>query len=369
MKILILANYANGLYLFRKELIEALQQAGHELLVSVPLDEQCQRIEDLGCKITAAPLERRGSNPIKDMKLLLYYMRLLKGFKPEAVLTYTIKPNLYGGFACRVKKVPYLCNITGLGTAIENRGMMSEILLRFYKIAVSKASCVFFQNEGNRALMHSYGIARKNNRLIPGSGVNLQTHPYESYPTETEGIRFFTAIRIMKEKGIDEYLQAAEIITRKHPNVFFYLAGEYEEEAKEHYEPILCRLEKEKVVKYLGHIDNVEEVMAKSHIIVHPSYYEGISNVLLEGAACGRPVVACDAPGCRETVSKDVSGILYDPGCTAALVAAIERILSFTFEEREKMGIAGRKWIETYFDRNKVVNAYQEELQKIQNGR
>ena len=369
MKILILTNYANGLYLFRKELLETLQQAGHELWVSVPLDEQCKKIEELGCKITAAPLERRGSNPIKDLKLLLYYMKLIKRFKPETVLTYTIKPNLYGGLACRLKKVPYLCNITGLGTAIENRGMLSEILLRFYKIAVAKANCVFFQNEGNRALMHSYGIAKKNSRLIPGSGVNLQDNPYETYPPDTEGIRFLTAIRIMKEKGIDEYLQAAEIITRKHQNVFFYLAGEYEEEAKEHYEPILCRLEKEKVVKYLGHIDNVEEVMAKSHIIVHPSYYEGLSNVLLEGAACGRPVVACDAPGCREAVSKEASGILYEPGRVDALVAAIERILSFTSEEREKMGIAGRKWVEAYFDRNIVISVYQEELQKIENGR
>lgn len=369
MKIAILTNYANGLYLFRRELLEVLRAEGHTILISVPQDEQCKKLEQLGCKVFPTLLERRGNNPIKDFKLLFFYLRFIRKEKPDVVFTYTIKPNLYGGLACRLKKVPYLCNITGLGTAIENKGILRKILLQFYKIATAKADCVFFQNEGNRVFMHNHGIAKKNSRLLPGSGVNLQQHPYEPYPPEEEGIRFLAVIRIMKDKGIDEYLQAAEIVTRKNPNVSFYLAGEYEEETKEHYEPILCRLEKEKVVKYLGHIDNVEEVMAGSHVIVHPSYHEGLSNVLLEGAACGRPVLASNVPGCKETVYKDVSGILFEPERTDALVAAIEQILSFNFEERKKMGIAGRKWVETYFDRNKVINAYREELQKIENRR
>lgn len=366
MKILILTNYANGLYLFRKELLETLMQEKHEILVSVPVDENCKKIEDMGCEVIPTPLERRGINPVKDLKLFMCYMRLLKKHKPEVVFTYTIKPNLYGGICCRIRKVPYLCNITGLGTAIENKGVLSKILLKFYRISMEKAECVFFQNEENRAFMHGYGIARQNGRLIPGSGVNLMQHPYEPYPSENEEIRFLAVIRIMRAKGIGEYLQAAETVSRIHDNVSFYLAGEYEEETREHYEPVICRLQKENVIKYLGHIDNVEEIMAQSHIIVHPSYHEGLSNVLLEAAACGRPVLASNVAGCRETVNQNISGFLFEPCQTAELVDAIENILSFSRDERKEMGIAGRKWIETYFDRNKVITAYQEEVQKIE---
>ncbi len=369
MKILILTNYADGLYLFRRELLMELLAAGHRILVSVPWDEQCRKIEELGCEVIPTVLERRGSNPVKDLKLLFFYKGLLKREAPDVVLTYTIKPNLYGGLACRRGHVPCICNITGLGTAIESNGILSKVLLCFYKISMAKADCVFFQNKGNRIFMQKYGIAKKNSRLLPGSGVNLQQRLYRTYPSETDGIRFLAVIRIMKDKGIDEYLQAAERITQTYQKVSFYLAGEYEEETREQYESILGRLEKEKVVKYLGHIDNVEEVMANSHVIVHPSYHEGLSNVLLEGAACGRPVLASNIAGCRETVSENVSGILFEPKQTEALTGAIERILSLTFEERRAMGIAARKWVEEHFDRKIVIKAYQEELQKIKNRR
>lgn len=364
MKILILTNYADGLYLFRRELLTELLAEGHEILVSVPPDEQCRKIEQLGCKVVPTALERRGSNPVKDLKLFFFYRRLLKQEKPDMVFTYTIKPNLYGGLACRQRHVPYICNVTGLGTALENRGILRILLLYFYKIAMAKANCVFFQNEANRKFMQKYGIAEKNSRLLPGSGINLQQHLCADYPPEMDGIRFLAVMRIMKDKGIEEYLQAAERICQKYPNVSFYLAGEYEEETKKQYEPVLGRLEKEKVVKYLGYIDNVGEVMAKSHVMVHPSYHEGLSNVILEGAACGRPVLASNISGCREAVSKDASGILFEPRQTEALVEAIERMLSFTFEKRREMGLAGRRWVEEHFDRKIVIKAYQEEMQK-----
>lgn len=365
MKILILTNYANGLYLFRKELLEKLHKEGHKVLVSVPVDEQCGKIEQLGCEIIPTALERRGSNPIKDFALFRFYLKLLKREKPDAVLTYTIKPNLYGGLSCRIKKVPYLCNITGLGTAIEKKSLLSRFLLLFYKVAAAKAERVFFQNESNRKFLQEQGIAKHNSRMLPGSGVNLTQHTCEPYPSEEEGIRFLAVIRIMKDKGIDEYLEAARRIKATHQNVLFYLAGEYEEETKEKYEPVLHRLEAEKVVKYLGHIDNVKEVMAQSHVIVHPSYHEGLSNVLLEAAACGRPILTSDIPGCRETIVPGSSGLTFTPCDTDSLVEAIEQLLALDVREREKMGLAGRAWVEAHFDRELVIAAYLEELQKI----
>ena len=150
MKILILTNYANGLYLFRKELLTALQEDGHHIVVSLPPDENCSKLEQLGVEILETPFERRGSNPIKDIGLFLTYLRLIRKQKPDMVFTYTIKPNIYGGLACRINKIPYICNITGLGTAIENKGILSDILIWFYKISMKRADCVFFQNRKNR---------------------------------------------------------------------------------------------------------------------------------------------------------------------------------------------------------------------------
>lgn len=199
MKILILTNYANGLWLFRKELLLAFLEEGHTVYVSLPPDENVDKLRSLRCggravRIIETPFERRGNNPARDLKLFLDYRRLLKQYQPGAVLTYTIKPNLYGGLACRLGHVPYLCNVTGLGTAIEDGGALSRILLRFYKISMKKAERVFFQNAKNREFMNRHGIAVHNSGLLPGSGVNLCEHTFSPYPPETEGIIFLAEI-------------------------------------------------------------------------------------------------------------------------------------------------------------------------------
>lgn len=362
MKILIISNYANGLILFRKEVISSFIERGDNVIISVPNDENVNKLTSLGAKVIPSHLERRGMNPIKDLKLLLEYLNLLKKEKPDIVLTYTIKPNLYGGMACALCKIPYLMNITGLGTALENPGLLGKILLKFYKIVTKKAVCVFFQNEGNRNFMLERGIAQNNSRLLPGSGVNLTEHPYEPYPTEENGICILAVLRIMKDKGIEEYFEAAKYISAKYPSVSFELVGEYEEDSRQKYEPIIQDLEKNNILKYYGHIDNVPEVMAQNHIIIHPSYHEGLSNVCLEAAACGRPVLTTDIPGCRETIitqpQGSISGILFPAKDSSALVTAIESILSLTSTEREQLGKNGRHYVEQNFSRQIVVNTY-----------
>ncbi len=370
MKILIFTNYANGLYLFRKELLLAFMESGYDVTISVPPDENIDKLRRLSyndkkAEIIETSFERRGNDPIKDLKLFTAYIRLLKKIRPNAVLTYTIKPNLYGGLACRILKVPYFCNITGLGTAIENGGKLSDILLGFYRVAVGKAVCVFFQNKGNRDFMNKHKIAEKNSRLLPGSGVNLKEHPFEDYPPEDKHIRFLAVIRIMKDKGIDEYLEAAQIMKSRHKGLKFYLAGEYEEETRAVYEPRIEELHSRKIIKYLGHIDNVAKVMAKSHIIVHPSYHEGLSNVLLEAAACGRPVLASDINGCIETFAEGESGFAFEAKSTNALVDAMEKIIALSPKQRRSMGIAGRAWVEENFDRNIIIKAYMDEINRL----
>ena len=364
MKILILTNYADGLYLFRKELLQSFLQEGHTVCVSLPPDEHADKLEKL-CSVIETPFGKRGLNPFQDIRLFLSYLKLLKKQNPDVVLTYTTKPNLYGGLACRIKKVPYLCNVTGLGTAIERGGLFSKFLLEFYRISLKKAQRVFFQNMGNREVMTKKGIALDNHMLLPGSGVNLSEHKFEEYPQEDRGICFLAVIRIMKDKGIEEYLAAAQAIKSQNKKVKFYLAGEYEEETRTLYEPQIKTLADRKVIRYFGHIDNVGEVMAKSHIIVHPSYHEGLSNVLLEAAACGRPVLASDVSGCIETFVEGESGFRFAAKSTDALVQAMKKILALSHEERRQMGIAGRAWVENNFDRNIIIKTYQNELKEI----
>ncbi len=364
MKILIISNYANGLILFRKEVVSSFIEKGYSIVISVPLDENCSKLEALGARIIPSCLERRGMNPLKDLKLLLEYLRLLKAEKPDIVLTYTIKPNLYGGLASAIKKIPYLMNVTGLGTALENPGVLGKVLLTFYKLVTSKAKCVFFQNSGNMQFMQERDIATKNSKLLPGSGVNLEEHPFENYPSEENGIRILAVLRIMKDKGIEEYLTVAQILSAKYPHVSFELVGEYEEDSRQIYEPMIIDLEKHGILKYYGHIDNVPEVMANSHLIVHPSYHEGLSNVCLEAAACGRPVLTTDVPGCRETITS-TSGILFSAKSSDALVSAIENILSYSTEQREQMGIFGRKYVESHFSRQIVVDTYQNAVNEM----
>ena len=367
MKILILTNDANGLFLFRKELIMALLSDGMEVYISLPFDENVSKLNKIlhdndKAHLIETSFDRRGRNAIRDFGLIGEYLKLLKEIKPEIVLTYTIKPNIYGGLACRLRKKPYVCNITGLGTAIEDGGILSRMLIMFYRVAMKRAACVFFQNKRNLDFMNKHGIATGNSRLLPGSGVNLTEHPFEDYPPEDKHIRFLAVIRIMKDKGINEYLEAARIMSEKHRGLRFYLVGEYEEETRAAYEPQIEALQDKKIIKYLGHIDNVREVMAKSHIIVHPSYHEGLSNVLLEAAACGRPVLASDVNGCIETFAEGESGFAFEAKSTDALVNAMERILALTTSQRRSMGIAGRAWVEENFDRNIVIKAYKDEI-------
>ena len=364
-KILIITNSDSGLYDFRKELLLELVKDGLEVIVSVPVGHYQDRIEAIGCKVIPAVFDRRGMNPLKDLKLLSTYLRIVKDIQPDVVLTYTVKPNIYGGIACRFNKTPYMVNITGLGTAIENPGMLKTLLLFLYKLSLKKAACVLFQNEYNKEFMEQHGCRSKINLLLPGSGVNLEEHPYRNYPTEFEEIRLLSVMRIMKDKGIEELLACIPKIHKKFPNVVFTIAGAYEEETRQQYEPLINNLQEKGVLRYYGYREDLNQIMADSHMIVHPSYHEGMSNVLLEAAATGRPVVATDIRGCIETFIPGVSGESCKSKDSDSLQVALEKILSLTPEQRQQMGINGRRHVEEHFDRKQVVTIYRNEIRRI----
>lgn len=361
MKILILANNHVGLYNFRKELLHELINQGNEVYISLPKGELVEPLIKLGCKFIDTDIDRRGINPAKDFFLLKKYFKLIKKLKPEVVITYTIKPNIYGGIICRITKTPYLVNITGLGTAIENQGFLKKIILGLYKQGISKANCVFFQNKANLERFVSEGIVNEAVRLIPGSGVNLAEHKFEEYPQKDNVHRFLFIGRIMRDKGIDELLEAAKKVKDIHPNIEFQLVGEIEEE----YEEILRKYEEKGIIKYYGQQKDVHSFINKSNAVILPSYHEGLSNALLEAASSGRPILASRVAGCLETFKEGTTGLGFKAKDSEALKDAIIKFINLPYDKKQSMGLEGRKKMEKEFDRQIVINAYIEEINKI----
>ncbi|WP_339319204.1 glycosyltransferase family 4 protein [Paenibacillus sp. FSL R10-2734] len=359
-KILILANNDVGLYKFRKEVIQELIEE-YKVYISLPYGDYIPKLQDLGCEYIETSISRRGTNPVTDIKLFKKYIDLIKKIKPELVLSYTIKPNVYGGLACRMSNVPYIVNVTGLGSAVENGGFMQKISLFLYRSSLKKATCVFFQNKGNYEYFQEKKVFSKKNRLIPGSGVNLKDYKLLDYPL-TENIHFLFIARVMKEKGIDQYLEAAEYIKNKYKNTVFHILGSCEED----YENKLNEMQDRGIVQYHGMQSDVREFQKISHCTIHPTYYpEGMSNVLLESAACGRPIITTNRSGCREIVDNGVNGYIVEQKSSHDLIEKIEQFLMLTYEEKKAMGLAGRVKVECEFDRGIVINSYLKEIQNI----
>src|SRR5699024_4812051 len=287
------------------------------------------------------------------------YKKIIKQIEPCVILTYTIKPNIYGALAGRSFNIPVIANITGLGTAVENGGLMQKISIVLYKYAFKDISKVFFQNTENQQFFKKHNLAVEKHELLPGSGVNLEHFSVLEYP-EDETIEFVFISRIMKEKGIDQYLEAAKYIRKKYPETQFHVLGFCEED----YEEKLNELQKQGIIIYHGMQRDIRKFLKTSHCTIHPTYYpEGMSNVLLESAASGRPIITTNRSGCREIVDDDVTGYLIEPKNLNKLIQTIELFLNLSFPEKKAMGRLGRKKVEKEFNRNIVVESY---IYKIQ---
>lgn len=361
--ILILANNHIGLYNFRKELLQELLQQGYELHIALPYGNFVDKMQEMGCIYHETKMERRGKNPLQELSLIRRYREILKKVKPDAVLTYTIKPNIYGGILCGFMNVPYITNITGLGTAVEGKGLLQKLTTSMYRFAMRKVSCLFFQNAANEAYFTKCGIGTGRHKMVPGSGVNLERYTYLEYP-RGDKVEFLFISRVLKEKGIGEYLDTAEVIHKKYPDTVFHILGflEPDYEGKERLE----LLEREGIIQFEGMIEDIKPFLQKSQCTIHPSYYpEGMSNVCLESAASGRPVITTRRPGCADTVEEGVTGFLVREKDSADLTGKVEQFLSMSHEEREQMGRLARKRMEEKFDRRIVVGRYLEEIRRI----
>lgn len=358
-KILILANYDIGLYKFRRELISRLCD-DYEVIISVPKGNYTEKLEALGARVVFCSLSRRGLNPIQELRLLNSYKRLMRTEKPDVVLSYTIKPNVYGGMASSRLKIPFLPNVTGLGTTIENGGMASRISLFLYKLGLRKAFCAFFQNESNENFFRDKGIYNGRAVLIPGSGVNIHDFELLEYPPIVDSVKFLFIGRVMRDKGIDELLFTIRELRRKGYSVNLDIVGELDDNYN-------LNLSQDDCIHFHGLQDDVRPFIKDAHCIVLPSYHEGMANVLLEAAASGRPVIASNVPGCRETFDDGLTGF----GCASrdkeSLVEAFEKFLNVDAEEMAQMGLRGRRKIEKEYNREIVINAYLEQIRKAIN--
>lgn len=357
-RILFLSNHFITLYSFRKEMINEMVVRGHELYLSLPKSEENKYFEDLGCHIIETEIDRRGVNPVKDMRLIRFYKKMIPQVHPDIIFSYTIKPNIYGSIASngRYKQV---CNITGTGATFLKRNLVSVICKILYKLSVKKCYKVFFQNTGDRDFFLKEGLVRDNYAMLPGSGCNLQQHAFKPLPDGDE-IRFIFIGRVMKLKGIDQYLQAAEIIRKKYLNTRFLIAGWNEQPE---YMKLVEEFQNAGWVEYVGFRKDIDLWIEKCHCTILPSHGgEGVPNVLLESAATGRICIGSRINGTMDVIEDGKTGYLFNTGDSKDLACQIEKFILLSSEQKAAMGRAGRKKVEREFDRQIVVKTYLEEV-------
>lgn len=352
---LVLANHFNTLRIFRRELLIELCKREDEVIVVFPKceDEYKEQIESYGCKIEFLGIDRKGLNPIKDVKLLFAYLKLLSEYKPNKILTYTIKCNIYGGISARIKHIPYFSNITGLGTTFQNEGIVKKIVVSLYKFALKKSKTVFFQNSDNYKVFIDNKIIKESQaEITAGSGVNLSDFAFNKYPLEENGIRFLYVGRVMQEKGMDELFYVIDKVCNKRKEVKFEIVGWYEGE----YEQKVKEYEQKGYLKFNSFHLDVKPFYQKCHCLIHPSWHEGMANTLLEAASVGRPLIATDICGCKEAIENGVNGYTFTKLDKEDLLRKVNMFLDLDEKTRENMGVLSRKRMEQIFDKNKVVS-------------
>lgn len=358
-KILLLSPKDNNFYNFRSELIVKLHELGYEVVLNCPYGKKIDYFTEKGIRFIDLEMDRRGKSILKDFKLMMTYNRLMKSEKPDVVLTYTGKPSIYGGFVCGLRKIPYIVNNAGL---METTGLFDKFMKILYVLGFRKASCMMFQNEQEKNVMEGLLHNKVHFRRLPGSGVNLKQFEYKEYPKNDEIVTFNFVARIVKIKGIDEFLECAKRIKKKYSNARFVIYGDYDDDD---YKQIVEEYEKNGIVEYGGIQIDMKPCIEAAHAVIHPSYYEGMTNVVLEHSAMGRVCIGSDVPGVADGIEDGKTGFVFKVRDVDSMEQAVEKFMQLSHVEKEKMGRAARTKMEREFDRNIVTNIYLEEIRKI----
>lgn len=361
-KFLLLSPKDNNFYNFRSELILKLKELGNEVILVCPYGKKIDYFTQRGCRFINLDLQRRGTSIVADLKLTYQYYKIIKHEKPDIVLTYTTKSSTYGGFACRLAGVPYIVNNAGMYRKEDFNRFIWFVLNTLYKLSYAHANCLMYQNYYERDTLNRIINNRTHYRSIPGSGVNLNEFMYKEYPNDEKNIVINYVARIVKIKGIDELLACAHIIHQRHKNVKFVLYGDYDDEE---YRKKIEKAERNGEVIYGGIQLDMKPCIEACHAVIHPSYYEGMTNVVLEHSACGRPCLGSNIPGVADGIEDGKTGFLFNVQDISSMVVAVEKFLALSHEEKAAMGKAAREKMEREFDRNIVTNIYMEEIRGI----
>ncbi|MGN1343373.1 MAG: glycosyltransferase family 4 protein [Traorella sp.] len=349
MKILMITNHSYMFYQFRKELTQELLKK-HEVVISTPFVGREEELRQMGCKLIETNVDRRGINPLKDLKLMKQYRQLILKEKPDKVITYSIKPNIYAGLLCSFYKIDYYVNVQGLGTAFQKK-ILSTLVSFLYKEACKKARVVFFENEGNAQEFSKRKILLPSKiKVLHGAGVNLDKYAYQEYEND-DFVHFLFVGRIMKEKGVDELFEAIQRLKKKYQNVVLDMIGFFEDE----YKTIVDELVQQNIVHFYGFQEDPKPFYKQAHCVVLASYHEGMSNVLLEASATGRAIITSDICGCKEAVDDHISGYLCNVKDANDLYEKMDAFMKLSSEERKQMGQKGRDKMIHEFDKKKIV--------------
>lgn len=358
MNILIICNCASGLDTFRGMLIKELIRRNNSVTAIVPQTDEAKEVIaennllKLNCGLIRIKMERRGINPFRDFKLITDYYKTVKDKNPDLIITYTIKPNIYGGLIARILKIPYAVNITGLGTAFQGGGLLTKFVTLLYKFALKKAKIVFFENKENEQTMLDLDIVKEEQaHTLAGAGVDLEKFSFKAYPPENEKTDFLFIGRVMREKGVDELFSAMRKLVNENFDCTLNVVGGFEED----YSQKIDEFEKEDWLKYHGYQSDVRPFIESCNCFVLPSWHEGMANTNLESSASGRPIITSNICGCKEAVLDGKSGMLCEPKDADSLYNAMKNFILLSYDDKLKMGISARKHIEENFDKKKVV--------------
>ncbi|MFC5458355.1 glycosyltransferase family 4 protein [Massilia niabensis] len=360
-KIVMSVNTAWNIHNFRAGLVKALTRHGYDVMVMAPDDEYSRRLAPLGCRFKMLSMDNNGTSPGRDLALLVKYWRVFQSVRPFVYLGYTIKPNVYGSIAAHGLDIPVINNIAGLGTTFINRTVLTCVVKRLYRTSLRRSNRVFFQNSDDRNLFVQAGLTQESVAdVLPGSGIDLKHFlPLPLAPLQGRPFRFLLVARMLKDKGVEEFAAAAEIVRRVLPAVQFQLLGPVD--AKNPNSISLQRIrqwEESGLVQYLNETDDVRPFMADADCIVLPSYREGVPHSLLEAAAIGRPIITTDVVGCKDVVDHDSNGFLCKVKNPTDLAEKMMQMVALPHEQRLEMGAQGRRKAISQFDENIVIGKY-----------
>jgi glycosyltransferase involved in cell wall biosynthesis len=366
MKIAIVLNTSWNIYNFRLGLIHSLLENGHEVIAVAPHDEYSTKLVELGCKYERITMDSRGANPIKDFGLTIELFRIYRRIKPDVILHFTIKPNIYGTFAARLLGLPAINNVCGLGTVFLNKGLVSFIAKLLYKVAFKYPHKVLFQNDQDRNLFIDEQLIKEDiAELVPGSGINLNKFIPSALPDNKE-FTFLLISRLIHDKGIIEYIGAIKELKTRRVKAKFQILGAIDEEHRRGIPAdIISTWIQDDLIEYLGRVPDVRNYIKNADCIVLPSYREGTPRTLLEAASMARPIVATNVAGCNNVVKDNHNGFLCNLKDIHDLADKMEKMINLSTEKRRLFGLKGRALVEKKYDEHVVINKYNELLNNV----